>query len=1603
MPRKRKSLVLSPARKPPTSATGLHLTSSTAVRSLPQTMSNNNEQLLGSLCEMFSNLDPTLIEMVLSEYKEVDVVMDYLLELSNAAKMEAHAASGDKFGFDMIASFLDNGQGNVSPEVLGDVADVPGATEEYQAGFCADSSLPKDLDSLLDEALDQYNFSNSETPNPGVFDNVDFQELFQSTSTENISFPMQHADTDGQTSGDIDIAYQASMFLGIPSDNKPTNESSSCNSEAELTKTSALNELERDFNIKLTMFSENCSTEAPASSSETFKKVEGNDRSSQNVNKCDFRPAFSLAPATSCASLSNVPPKYQRQWNPLASSFYPASKPPNGLLTSVATGLPTWTFAAGPRVAAPVPYFSPCTWNITNFPQNQWRTGNINPKGLPSTGPHSELKSPKKITPFVGKVLILLRGAPGSGKTTLARMLLQKNPAGVILSTDDYFSREGPYHYDPSCLGDAHEWNHGRAKEAFENSVSPIIIDNTNLQGWEMKPYVSMALKHKYKVTFREPDTWWKFKPKELERRNRHGVKKEKISRMLDYYEHVTVNSILNLSRPKVSEKADVDRIATLADRDGQNSKLQVTKKEDVTSTQNIQTNVLDTSISGSFETSFLSENSKKCPETLVAVKKEPVPLKEDSKDCEVEKSSELTSSREAICSSHTVIKCDSQGFLDETITSKDNVSCSDGSSLMLTERPELLHFVGDWPVEKTMNQRTPRYRKKARARKIQRSSVQQLCEEDNIADCDSKQTESDPEKQDSLQGRCTETESIVTVYREIELLKPKNKACTTPETTAEQFSDIGREQKPDSVVVDLLSEVLQRVSEVSKGWQIVDLIPKVKQDDNFTSPVKPDTKPRQTRRNCRHCKLALTFSNCCPDSSDIDKSHSTGPSQIEQITAGSSKSSQTEPHEFALLWRIEKKNENVLAPTKVLIGKIDRFKSKSLDASSSSQENIPYRVMHHKSTSVEEDEISSLGDQDSLNILCKLFRSLSLDVLKDLFERCNKDILWATNLLLDSGERLYIDEECLSEETLRTEEAEPEYVNNCCQSDQTFGQSDHSEKALQDGSDDTELIESSDILMECSDLLKSLIQVVSEEEHNFNASYDQNDIINEPSVEGKSNIDQNSSVDNLPVHLAETAHLETETLMVQDLSFNNEATCGALDSSEKREENSQKLNISDSDVSQHELDIQNKIPLVENFLALDNPQGVTDVLGAVDKTKKGSCESSSKESLRFDHLELSLPPELAHQLSELFGPVGIDPGLLTVEDCMVRIDLSLAKAIHKRWKESITERHRQEALSYQLLFEGSSPNDIFELDNLIHEDELLKFTHTHKSSDLFPFMDQWNTRTHKVSLRQIMSEEIALQEQEDLKRSSPRKDCAGKLKEKQLLEMFPYIEKNLLIDIFKENNYSLEKTEQFMSSVLEADPVQNVVAQNIKQSVTSTSEKTREKKSKLDKEILSERYYQDLDSPDYQDFRAEAVLYRKKQQESYKKAAEAHSRGMKQVAAYYAQQGHLYGEKVKEENQRAAVQIFQRANEFLLPENILDLHGLHVDEAMKHFRKVLQDKMEENKQNGGKSHLSVITGRGNHSQGGIPRIKLAVVDYLTNHNFRFTEIRPGVLRVTLK
>ncbi|XP_065157722.1 NEDD4-binding protein 2 [Atheta coriaria] len=149
------------------------------------------------------------------------------------------------------------------------------------------------------------------------------------------------------------------------------------------------------------------------------------------------------------------------------------------------------------------------------------------------------------------KTLIILRGLPGSGKSYLAKELLHEiigpcNPRDFIFSADDYFMQNGVYKYNSFQVKDAHDWTQKRVYTAIGRGISPIFIDNTNTQSWEMKPYVIWAVQNGYKIYIREPNTSWKFKLGELARRNKHKVPKDKIMDMLDRFnQFITVEGLM--------------------------------------------------------------------------------------------------------------------------------------------------------------------------------------------------------------------------------------------------------------------------------------------------------------------------------------------------------------------------------------------------------------------------------------------------------------------------------------------------------------------------------------------------------------------------------------------------------------------------------------------------------------------------------------------------------------------------------------------------------------------------------------------------------------------------------------------------------------------------------------------------------------------------------------------------------------------------------------------------------------------------------------------------------------------------------------------------
>ena len=128
--------------------------------------------------------------------------------------------------------------------------------------------------------------------------------------------------------------------------------------------------------------------------------------------------------------------------------------------------------------------------------------------------------------------LILLRGLPGSGKTTLAKVLSENNTYPVF-SVDDFFTdANGNYVFN-------HRENHlayadcvARTEAAMINEIALIIVDNTFTLEWEMEPYFKLASEKKYRLHCVT-----------VENRhgghNTHGVPEEHIQRMAVKYKVV--------------------------------------------------------------------------------------------------------------------------------------------------------------------------------------------------------------------------------------------------------------------------------------------------------------------------------------------------------------------------------------------------------------------------------------------------------------------------------------------------------------------------------------------------------------------------------------------------------------------------------------------------------------------------------------------------------------------------------------------------------------------------------------------------------------------------------------------------------------------------------------------------------------------------------------------------------------------------------------------------------------------------------------------------------------------------------------------------------
>jgi predicted kinase len=92
------------------------------------------------------------------------------------------------------------------------------------------------------------------------------------------------------------------------------------------------------------------------------------------------------------------------------------------------------------------------------------------------------------------KSLIIVRGMPNAGKTTLAKALKVK----AICCADDYLIRDGKYLFSDDVAVLAHNWCARKCRRFMKKQAETIMVTNVFASERELTPYIDLARQFGY-------------------------------------------------------------------------------------------------------------------------------------------------------------------------------------------------------------------------------------------------------------------------------------------------------------------------------------------------------------------------------------------------------------------------------------------------------------------------------------------------------------------------------------------------------------------------------------------------------------------------------------------------------------------------------------------------------------------------------------------------------------------------------------------------------------------------------------------------------------------------------------------------------------------------------------------------------------------------------------------------------------------------------------------------------------------------------------------------------------------------------------------------
>jgi predicted kinase len=125
------------------------------------------------------------------------------------------------------------------------------------------------------------------------------------------------------------------------------------------------------------------------------------------------------------------------------------------------------------------------------------------------------------------KQLMLIRGLPGSGKSTVAKIF----DKALHFEADMYFlDSDGNYQFDASKIKNAHNWCRDSVMDAMKEGHPIVVVSNTFTQEWEMNVYYLLAEELGYRVISMIVEN-------RHDGKNIHGCPDDKIEQMRNRFE----------------------------------------------------------------------------------------------------------------------------------------------------------------------------------------------------------------------------------------------------------------------------------------------------------------------------------------------------------------------------------------------------------------------------------------------------------------------------------------------------------------------------------------------------------------------------------------------------------------------------------------------------------------------------------------------------------------------------------------------------------------------------------------------------------------------------------------------------------------------------------------------------------------------------------------------------------------------------------------------------------------------------------------------------------------------------------------------------------